>query len=335
MQHIKILTCKGSVDYADAFQGQINEEKHMNRFKSYSKPLNKMWFMALLLAAFVAGCGGGAEQGQILGGNTGPAIGDPGPAGPSPVLGILSPFGIASAGGMTNTGATKINGNVVLDPNQTCNAVVVGAGDDFGPCGGNPLNVPTHNAGDTVITQIHPDTTTADAVMAVLLAKWNSISPAGRPGATILGCGTIGSAGGAGVGIGCNLNSTLPPGAYISATNSTIGVTGDLTLDAGGNADAVWVFQAPSALDTATSSRILLTGGAKASNVWWFVGSSATLLAGTTFQGNILASASISMQVGATSCGRLLAGAEGAGTFAFLANTVSVPGHPNAPVGCQ
>jgi hypothetical protein len=85
----------------------------------------------------------------------------------------------------------------------------------------------------------------------------------------------------------------------------------------------------------AVSSRIILTGGAKASNVWWFVGSSATLNGSSIFQGNVLASASISMGTGATSCGRLLSGADGAGAFTFLGNTVSVPGHPNAPAGCE
>jgi hypothetical protein len=241
----------------------------------------------------------------------------------------LSSFGIASAGGVTNTGATKINGNVVLDPNQTCNGVAVDNAGGFGLCGGA---APTKNSGDVVITQIYPDTVTADNVRAELLVKWNSFSPAGLPGATVLGCGTIGSAGDAGALIGCSGNSTLPPGNYISATSTTIGVAGDLTLN--GTATDVWVFQAPSALTTAVSSRIILSGGAKASNVWWFVGSSATLNTGTVFEGNVLASASITMGTGATSCGRLLAGAEGAGTFSFLGNTVSVPGHPNAPAGC-
>ncbi len=250
-------------------------------------------------------------------------------------LNLATPFAIASAGGITNTGATKIDGDVVLAPDQTCNFVAVGAGNDFGLCGGNPLNVPTHNAGDLVITQIFPDTTTADAVMADLNATWISIAPAALPGATVLGCGTIGSAGGAGALIGCSGNSTLAPGVYISATSSTIGITGDLTLDGGGDGDAVWVFQAPSALDTSANSRILLTNGAKASNVWWFVGSSATMVTATEFNGNILASAAIVLGTGATSCGRLLAGAAGAGNFTMLSNTVSVPGHPNAPVGCQ
>lgn len=252
--------------------------------------------------------------------------------------GLLDPFAIASAGGITNAGPTKINGDVVLAPNQNCNGVAVGAGNNFGGCGGNVANVPLNNPGDLVITQIHPDTTTADAVMAELRAKWNSLSPALTPGATVLGCGTIGSLGDAGALIGCNGNSTLAPGTYISATGTTIGVGGILTLDAGNDPNAVWVFQAPSAVTTAVNSQIRLTNGAKASNIFWYVGSSATLNGGTKFQGNILASASISMGTLSTSCGRLLAGAEGAGQFTFLSNTVSVPNHafaPQLPEACQ
>lgn len=303
----------------------------MNRFSGIAKSLS--WFATLLLATVATGCGGGGD----------PILGQGGIGALAPVnLGILAPFGIASFGGMTNSGPTKINGNVVLDTDQTCQgtgaAVAVGNTNDFGSsCNATAgANQVFNNTGDTVITQIwngvSADTTTADAVMATLLTKWNSISPAGLPGATVLGCGTIGSAGGAGALIGCSGNATLPPGAYISASNSTIDISGDLTLN--GGASDVWVFQAPSALTAAPASRILLTGGARASNVWWFVGSSATLNNNTEFQGSILASASISLGTLATSCGRLLAGAEGAGAFTFLSNTVSVPGHPNAPGVC-
>lgn len=246
---------------------------------------------------------------------------------------LLSTFGIASFGGISNIGATKINGDVVLAPTATCNLeqILSADGPGFGLCGGNIINIPTNNVGDIVVTPLYPDTTTAIAVRVALTAKWNTFSPAGRPGATVLGCGTIGTSGGGGAGIGCPGSDVLPPGTYISSTSSTIDVSGDLTLN--GNATDVWVFQAPSALITAVNSRIILTGGAKASNVWWFVGSDATLNGGSTFQGNILASRSISMGTAATSCGRLLAGAEGAGAFTFLENTVSVPGHINAP-GC-
>jgi ice-binding like protein/Big-like domain-containing protein len=252
---------------------------------------------------------------------------------PSGLLDLMS-YGIASAGGITNIGATKINGNVVLDPTATCNGepILFAAGPGFGLCGGNLSNVPTVNAGDQVITPTFPDTTTAHTVTAALNVKWNSISPSLRPKTADLGCGFIGSTGDAGVGIGCSGNATLPPGTYLSLTGSTIGVAGVLTLS-GGPTDE-WFFQAPTALNVEVGSQIILTGGAKASNVWWFVGSDATLKTNSIFQGNILASRTIAMQVGATSCGRLLAGAEGAGAFTFLGNTVSVPGHPNAPT-CQ
>jgi hypothetical protein len=143
------------------------------------------------------------------------------------------------------------------------------------------------------------------------------------------------------LGIGCAGNFTITPGVYISSTHSTINVTGDLILDGQGNPNALFIFQAPSAALTATPGsplahvRILLINGAKASNVWWQVGSSATIGSYAEFQGSVVASASITMGTGATSCGRLLAGAEGSGAFVFDANTVSVPGHPNAPAGCQ
>lgn len=254
---------------------------------------------------------------------------------PPITLGLATPFGLASAGGMTNAGLSTINGDVVLNPLATCNGVAVGVANDFGANCNVGANTVSNNAGDQVITQTFPDTTTADAVVADLNATWLSINPANLPGATVLGCGTIGLGGGGGAGIGCALNATLPPGTYISASSSTIDVTGILTLDAAGDANAVWVFQAPTALNLNVGSTILLTGGARASNVWWFVGSSATVLTNATSNGNILASAAISLQSLATSCGRLLSGAAGAGALTMLASVVSVPGHPNAPVGCQ
>jgi len=99
--------------------------------------------------------------------------------------------------------------------------------------------------------------------------------------------------------------STLTAGVYNNP--SSFGVTGTLTLDAGGNPDAVWIFQAGSTLITEVNSNILLMGGAKSSNVFWQVGSSATLGAGSHFEGSILASASITINSGATLTGRALA----------------------------
>ena len=128
------------------------------------------------------------------------------------------------------------------------------------------------------------------------------------------------------------------PGVYQSLTS--ILITGDLTLDGQGDPNALFIFQSSSTVGTAdgapgTNTKIILTGGAKASNVWWQAGTSATLGTNSVFQGNILAAADITMKTGATSCGRLLAGAFTAGAFVFDSNIVSVPGNVNAPAGCQ
>jgi hypothetical protein len=107
---------------------------------------------------------------------------------------------------------------------------------------------------------------------------------------------------------------TLAPGIYKST--STLSVEGTpLTLDAGGNENAVWIFQIASSLTTTVGGNIVLAGGAKANNVYWQVGSSATIGNDTDFKGNILALVSITMNTGATIDGRLLA-RNGAVTFA-------------------
>jgi len=241
-----------------------------------------------------------------------------------PVLGIVDPFAIASAAGISNTGATTVNGDVVLEPTATCNGVPSPG------CGGT---APIIN-GTLVFSSA-----TATNVMTALQAVYNTITPAGLPGATVLGCGIIGSGGGGGAGVGCAGNFTLPPGAYIAAIAS-IGVTGDLILDAQGDQNAVFVFQTNSSTVTTApgapgvpGSRILLINGAQASNVFWQVGSSATIGTYSEFRGNILADTSITMNTGATSCGRLLAGAiTTSGAFTFDTNTVSVPGTvPSCP----
>jgi len=256
-------------------------------------------------------------------------------------LGWISPFGIAATAGITNTVTapiTHIEGDVVLDPTATCNAVAVDAAGGFGLCGSNG-STPTING--IVISPGFNVGVTSTAIKADLLAAFLSVTPpAGPPAAGSLGGATpiaapttLGGAVGLVLTPGVNY---FTPGVYQSITS--ILITGDLTLDALGNPDAVFVFQSSSTIDTAAGAptpgirtRILLVNGAKASNIWWQAGTSATLGAYSEFQGNILSSASITMVTGATSCGRLLAGAFTAGAFVFDANVVSVPGHPFAP----
>ena len=99
--------------------------------------------------------------------------------------------------------------------------------------------------------------------------------------------------------------TTLTAGVYNSA--SSIGVTGTLTLNAEGNNNAVFIFQAGSTLTTAPASSIVLENGAQACHVFWQVGSSATVDTTTSFVGTIMASTSIEVHTGATISGRLLA----------------------------
>ncbi len=250
-------------------------------------------------------------------------------------LGVIATFGIAATAGVTNTGATTINGNVVLDPTADCNFVQIDGAGGFGLCGGNP---PTING--LVISPLYPDAgTTSGAIKADLLAVFLSITPpAGPPAAGSMNMAdvinlpaatTLGDSTGSAEVLNDNL---FYPGLYQSLTS--ILITGDIMLDAQGDVNAVFIFQSSSSLDTAAGAispaahtRILLRNGAKASNVWWQVGSSATLGTYTEFSGNILASASITMETGASSCGRLLAGAFTAGAFVFDSNVVSVPGN--------
>jgi len=98
---------------------------------------------------------------------------------------------------------------------------------------------------------------------------------------------------------------TLASGVYTNP--SSFFLTGTLTLDAGGDPNAVWIFQTGTTLITSVGSNVNLINGAKASNIFWQVGSSATLGVGSQFEGSILAQESITLNTGATLAGRALA----------------------------
>ena len=118
---------------------------------------------------------------------------------------------------------------------------------------------------------------------------------------------------------------TLAPGVYkTTSAQPSLGITGNLTL--AGDASGVWIFQIVSTLTTAVNnSQVILSGGATSHNVFWQVGSSATLGGGTTFEGTIMAQASITMGTLATLDGRALART---GAVTMLSNSVVVPSCP-------
>jgi len=99
---------------------------------------------------------------------------------------------------------------------------------------------------------------------------------------------------------------TMMPGVYNSASG-TFGITGILTLDAQGDSNGVFIFQMATTIITASISQVVLVRGAQACNVFWQVGSSATLGAHSAFIGNILAYTSINQGDGASMDGRALA----------------------------
>jgi hypothetical protein len=114
---------------------------------------------------------------------------------------------------------------------------------------------------------------------------------------------------------------TFTPGLYKNATTVDL-TTGTVTLDAQGNPNAVFIFQIGTTLTTLGSTQVLLVGGAQAKNVFWQVGSSATIGTGATFNGTILALQSITLQTGAVLNGRALASN---GAVTMDSNIVTAP----------
>jgi LPXTG-motif cell wall-anchored protein len=99
----------------------------------------------------------------------------------------------------------------------------------------------------------------------------------------------------------------LAPGVYANAAKGPLLLSGAMTLDGQNNPNAVFIFQTDSSLTTGSGSVVNLINGASECNIFWQIGSSATIGTGSAFVGNILALTSIAVQTGATVQGRALA----------------------------
>jgi hypothetical protein len=184
-----------------------------------------------------------------------------------PSLGPAQSFAVLAGTTVTNTGPTVVSGDLGVSPGSAVT--------------GFPPGV--------VLGTIHAADATAAQAQTELTSAYNTL--AGEPCATPL----IGDLGGL----------TLTPGVYCFA--AAAGLTGTVTLDAQGNPNAGFVFQTGSALTTASGSVVNLINGAQGCNVFWQVGSSATLGTGSSFTGNLLALTSITVTTGTTVTGRALA----------------------------
>ena len=197
-------------------------------------------------------------------------------------LGTAEAFGVLGASTVTNTGPTVITGSVGVSPGSAIT--------------GFPPGVATaalHTA-DAVALQAQNDATLAYNFLAAQT------------------CGTplTGDLGG----------RTLTPGVYCFAAAAQL--TGTVTLDGLGNPASTFIIQVGSALTTASASNVVLINGAQACNVWWQMGSSATLGTATAFSGTLVALASDTLTTGATLVGRALART---GAVTLDTNTVTIP----------
>ena len=197
-------------------------------------------------------------------------------------LGSATPFAVLAGSTVTSTGGTTVNGDLGVSPGTTLT--------------GAPTVTGTTHLGDPAAAQAQLDLTTA----------YNDA--AGRTVGAITVAGNLGG-------------QTLTPGLYKSTSSLEIS-SGDLTLDAQGDANAVFIFQMGSTLTTTVGRQVILSGGAQAANIVWQVGSSATLGTTSGFKGNILALTSITVTTGAAVEGRLLARN---GAVTLDANTITIP----------
>ena len=206
----------------------------------------------------------------------------------APPMGTAGSFAVLAGSTVTNTGSSMIGGDMGVWPGSAITGFPPGI-----------ESVGTIYTADPVAMQAEADLSTAYNFAA------------GEA------CGTVlsGDLGG----------RTLTPGVYCYTSSAQL--DGTLTLDALGDPSAVFLFQIGSTLMTGSASSVLLTGGGLGSNLFWQVGSSATLGTASDFAGSILAYASITLTTGADiSCGQALAGA----AVTMDTNNVSMYGS-----GCQ
>jgi uncharacterized repeat protein (TIGR01451 family) len=209
----------------------------------------------------------------------------------APPLGTAQGFAVLGSSTVTNTGATTITGNLGVSPGSAVTGFPPGV-----------VSRGTIHAADSPALQARIDAAAAYDNLTAQACDTTYPVPTDIGGMLLL------------------------PGVYCFASSAQ--VTGVLTLDAGGDPNAVWVFKTESTLTTAGSSSLQLINGGQSRNVFWRVGSSATIGTYTSFRGSILALASITLTTGATVSGRALAHT---GAVTMDSNSITLPLLQNPP----
>ena len=225
----------------------------------------------------------------------------------SPVaLGSASNFAILASAAITNIPTSSITGDVGLTPDTGANITGFSA----------PLTCPE------VVGRLYAVDSSGPAcalVDAVLLSNAKTDALAAFVNAT-------GAARGTPTPISTNLEGlTFYPGLYESLTSIDLSVGGVLTLDAQGDPNAVFVIRSATAINALSTSQVVLSGGAKAHNVFWSAGSAITLGANSVMKGSLLASTAITLQTGAQLEGRALNQGAAAAAITCDACTITVP----------
>lgn len=194
----------------------------------------------------------------------------------------LESFTVLGASTVTNVPTSTIVGNVGVWSSGAANAIT-----GFNSSPGVAVS-------DLQVTggKVHAGTALAESAQGQLTTARNNLSSIG-PGTLLADADLTGL--------------TLSPGVYTVPAGTT-NLSGSVTLDGGGNANAAWIFQMPSTLITSPNSVVNVINIGDGAGVFWNVNSSATIDVNTSFLGNILALESIAFNTGATNlCGRALA----------------------------
>lgn len=193
-----------------------------------------------------------------------------------------SPLAILAGSSITNTGTTNVTGDMGLRPGTSV--------------GGFPPGI--------LVGTLHINDVVANQAKLDLTSAYNDAA-----GRTCTDMVTLsGNIGGL----------TLTPGLYKSTSSLAIS-SGDLTFDALGDPTAVFIIQIASTLTTTSGRKVILSGGALASNIFWQVGTSATFGTTSVFKGTVMAMQSITINTGATLDGRALARI---GSITMAGNTI-------------